>query len=111
VDTVTGGAFDSCCSTRFHLLDWVVLICPLSREMHPAVERGCPFFAAGTRFDAHRVRDFPDRIAKTYLLIFDKPGEANAMRLALDFAYWCILFLGVHGSLVSTVYPFASMTW
>jgi len=85
--------------------------CPSSREMHPAVERGCPFFAAGTRFDAHRVRDFPNRIAKAYLLIFDKAGEANAMRLALDFAYWCILFLGVHGSLVSTVYPLASMTW
>jgi hypothetical protein len=87
------------------------LIALLSREMHPAVERGCPLFAAGTGFDSHRVRDFLNHIAQTYLLIFDEPGEANAMRLVLDFAYRYFLFLGVHGSLDSTVYPLPSMTW
>ena len=67
--------------------------------MHPAVERGRPFFTASTRFDSHRVRDFLNHIAETYLVIFDETGEANAMRLAFCATYLFFLFFGVHGLL------------
>ena len=69
--------------------------------MHPSVERGCPFFAAGARLYTHRVRDFLNYIAETYLLIFDETGEANAMRLAFCATYLFFLFFGVHGLLNS----------
>jgi hypothetical protein len=46
----------------------VDLVLRLSSEHHPAVQRGCAFLAAGTRFDPHSVRDSFNDIAETYLL-------------------------------------------
>jgi hypothetical protein len=85
----------------------------LSRETHPSVERGCPFFATSARLDSDRVRDPFDDIAEAYLLFFDETGKAYAMRLVFTFTCWFFLFLGVHGSFypLSTVYPLLSMTW
>jgi hypothetical protein len=65
--------------------------------MHPSVERGCPFFAAGARLYTHRVRDFLNRIAKPNFFLNYEAGEAYAMGLALNFTHRFFLFLGVHG--------------
>ena len=69
--------------------------------MHPSVERGCPFFAAGAGLNPHGVRDFLNRIAETYFFIFDETGKAHAMRLAFNSTHRFFLFLGVRGFLNS----------
>ena len=55
------------------------------REMHPSVERSCPFFAASARLDPHGVSHLLDDIAQTYFLLNEEPWKAYAMRLVLGF--------------------------
>jgi hypothetical protein len=57
----------------------------LSREMHPSVERGCPFFAASARLDSRGVSYFLDDIAQTYFLLDEEPWKTYAIRPVLRF--------------------------
>ena len=85
-DTVVRRSLDSGSSIRLAFLEVGCFSCLLARETHPAVECGRPFFAAGTRFDPHRVRYPFDDITEAHLLFFDETGKANAMGLVFTFS-------------------------
>jgi hypothetical protein len=68
--------------------------------MHPAVKRGRPFFATGTWFDSHRVRNSFDDIAQTYLFLFDETRETNTMNLVRSCAWWFFLLFATHSFVI-----------
>jgi hypothetical protein len=53
--------------------------------MHPSVERGCPFFAAGAGLNPNGVSRALDNVAQTYFLLDEEAWKTHAMRLVLGF--------------------------
>jgi hypothetical protein len=72
----------------------------LSREMHPSVERRCPFFAASARLNPHGVSRFLDDVAQTYFLLDEETRKTHAMRLVLGFLSLILSFFIVHDTFV-----------
>jgi hypothetical protein len=53
--------------------------------MHPSVERGCPFFAAGAGLNPNGVSRALDNVAQTYFLLDEESWKTYAIRPVLRF--------------------------
>jgi len=67
-DTVVDTSFHSgCCSSAY------------SREMHPSVERGCPFFAASAGLNPYDVSHSFDDVAQTGFLLDEAAAGVSVL--------------------------------
>jgi hypothetical protein len=66
----------------------LLFLCPPHiGEAYPTIERDPPLLASATSWDAQIRRSAFDHIAKSYVVIVDKIGQAHIPRRTLAFVY------------------------